>query len=1166
MGNDSNEADVGMNNSRHEEKIQSLHSGAALIGVTKTTNELYNAIIQTMTEVLGYPLSGLAIPDGEFMHFVRTLHESHGTDFSLPLDAPSISSRAYREKKTQIVNDVRKDPEYYAGPQGEKSGPQIQSSLVVPVIVEDKVRAILNLESTKLSAFSQMDVEILEVLGMHIASAVTRIDQISEIYESETRVQAIMNQAADAIVLMDIKDRIIFWNPAAERLFSYSIKEALGKTFYELLVPDHFKEKYVENRKKMLGMGLDNDIPSMECICQRKDGEDIVVEVSHSIVQYDGVPHVLRMVRDASDRKSYEKRLELLYEHASNLSQAKSIIDVYNVTREASSLVFGVNHGSIALIENNDLVFISERPKETWWRTPLDGKGISVRAVRTGETQFVPDTRLDPDYIEDNTESYEFEMRAELDVPIKIDDKVIGVYNVESSSADKFSEQDLRMVDIFVESIALTITRIRGDENRRLHEERLKMLYEYSLSLNEAESYIDIRNRTVEIINSVFGFNHGEIAMLRGEELVFQNNNPPDRWLRLPIDGPGITVRALNTGEIQLNNNAGADESYVVSSVGDGEISGSELDIPIKFGDKTVGVLNIESPQSDRFTENDVQLAEILAENIASTLQRVQAYEMTKRYEEKLESLHRSALILNEAKSIEELINSVIQIIKDILGTHWVGFAQPVETGMRIALASEYSMEEDLILPYDAKSIVMRAYRKQETVFVEDVQSDPDYVSVENEVLYVSELVVPVFASEEIFGLINIESTEIGEIADPEKRLVEILALYMGSAIERIRRQNALRESEERIRVLSQNAVDAIFAVNKEREFVIWNPAMEKMFGLTRDNFTDNTLEKLIVPEERWEEFYKEFGAIIEKRILTGNKVLESVAKRVDGTEIQVGYTASVIELDGEPHALFIMRDITEQKEQRDKINELLDQMQGLNTELERSNQDLENYTYVVSHDLKAPLRSIRSFGSFIIEDYADSLDDDGKEYLDRIINAATHMDDLIGDLLLLSRVGRKFTEEENIPLNELIDSIEEDIYATIEERNAKIIHEDLPSVKGQKTWVRQLFMNFITNGLKFNKSQTPTITIGVEEGEKFNTFSVQDNGIGIAKEYHDKIFQLFERLHTKTEYEGTGAGLTICKRIVENFGGKLWIESEEGKGSTFYFTYPREEVKNNNE
>ncbi|MBT5642227.1 hypothetical protein HOJ44_03835 [Candidatus Bathyarchaeota archaeon] len=167
-------------------------------------------------------------------------------------------------------------------------------------------------------------------------------------------------------------------------------------------------------------------------------------------------------------------------------------------------------------------------------------------------------------------------------------------------------------------------------------------------------------------------------------------------------------------------------------------------------------------------------------------------------------------------------------------------------------------------------------------------------------------------------------------------------------------------------------------------------------------------------------------------------------------------------------------------------------------------------------------------------------------------------MDELITDLLTLSRVGRKDTELGKVNLNEIVESIENDIIAILKEKNAVILKDDLPVIEGQATWLKQLFLNLITNGLKFNESPQPTIRIRVEQSEEIYQFIVNDNGIGISSEYFEKIFDLFERLHSNDQYEGTGAGLSICKRIVEGFGGRIWVESEAGVGSSFYFTIPK--------
>jgi PAS domain S-box-containing protein len=253
-----------------------------------------------------------------------------------------------------------------------------------------------------------------------------------------------------------------------------------------------------------------------------------------------------------------------------------------------------------------------------------------------------------------------------------------------------------------------------------------------------------------------------------------------------------------------------------------------------------------------------------------------------------------------------------------------------------------------------------------------------------------------------------------------------------------------------------------------------------------------------------------------------------------------------------------ILRDITNRKHDEERIDNLLEELKRSVHELEYSNRELDDYTYAVSHDLKSPLRTIESFSDFIIEDYSDSLDDTGKEYLLRIKSATNRMQGLIDDLLLISRVGRKHLEIEMIDINQTIEVIKDDFDEQIKQTNGEIISTKMPKIKTQRTWIRQIFANLISNGLKFNKSTPPKVWLDCEDLEEYYKFSVKDNGIGIDKKYHDKIFKIFQRLHTDEEYPGTGAGLTICKKIVDSWGGEIWLESALGKGTTFFFTIPK--------
>ena len=226
--------------------------------------------------------------------------------------------------------------------------------------------------------------------------------------------------------------------------------------------------------------------------------------------------------------------------------------------------------------------------------------------------------------------------------------------------------------------------------------------------------------------------------------------------------------------------------------------------------------------------------------------------------------------------------------------------------------------------------------------------------------------------------------------------------------------------------------------------------------------------------------------------------------------------------------------------------------------ELELSNRELDNYTYAVSHDLKAPLRTIQAFTHLLLKGYSEDLDEEGRDYLNRVGNASRRMQELVDDLLVLSRVGRKYTEETLVDLNKLMDEIRLDLEAALKEKEAEILCDNLPTIKAQKVWIHQLFTNLIDNGIKFNDSTSPRVWVAYEERWGDYVFSVKDNGIGISEKDMAKVFDVFQRLHTQEEYPGTGAGLAICRKIVESYGGRIWVESQLGSGSIFYFTYPK--------
>jgi signal transduction histidine kinase len=242
----------------------------------------------------------------------------------------------------------------------------------------------------------------------------------------------------------------------------------------------------------------------------------------------------------------------------------------------------------------------------------------------------------------------------------------------------------------------------------------------------------------------------------------------------------------------------------------------------------------------------------------------------------------------------------------------------------------------------------------------------------------------------------------------------------------------------------------------------------------------------------------------------------------------------------------------------RDELNAEIAERQQAEEDLKRSNENLEQFAYVASHDLQEPLRVMSSFSQLLEKRYKDKLDQDAKEFIAFIVDAAARMQALISDLLAFSRVSRLEITLKEIDCNEILTQVVKSIAVTISENRATVTSDNLPVIMAHEVSLFQLFSNLVGNALKFRSREDPRIHISSRENENEWIFSVQDNGIGIDPQYAERIFLIFQRLHRKEEYKGTGIGLSICKTIVTNLGGRIWVESQLHRGSTFYFTIPK--------
>jgi PAS domain S-box-containing protein len=356
------------------------------------------------------------------------------------------------------------------------------------------------------------------------------------------------------------------------------------------------------------------------------------------------------------------------------------------------------------------------------------------------------------------------------------------------------------------------------------------------------------------------------------------------------------------------------------------------------------------------------------------------------------------------------------------------------------------------------------------------------------------------------------------------------------------------KESGAKYRGLLEAAPDAMVVVNPHREIVLLNVRAEKQFGYSRDELIGKRVNTIIpqgFAERLIADGLRSAEDALAQQIGTG---IELTGRRKDGSEFPIEIMLSPLESAEGVLVTAAIRDITTRKHAEAHLLENV-------AELNRSNEELAQFANVASHDLQEPLRMVASYTQLLSRRYKGRLDADADEFIAFAADGASRMQRLIADLLAYSRVGTKGQDLVGISSEHALQQALLNLRGAIEDSGAQVTHDPLPTVLADEMQLIQLFQNLVGNGIKYQNPGVPRVHIGVvRDGEKKWKFSVNDNGLGIDARYFDKIFGMFQRLHKREEFAGTGIGLTICKKIVERHGGSMSVESALGHGSTFHF------------
>jgi PAS domain S-box-containing protein len=362
------------------------------------------------------------------------------------------------------------------------------------------------------------------------------------------------------------------------------------------------------------------------------------------------------------------------------------------------------------------------------------------------------------------------------------------------------------------------------------------------------------------------------------------------------------------------------------------------------------------------------------------------------------------------------------------------------------------------------------------------------------------------------------------------------LSVYFRDITDRVEYERQLAKYETIVETID----DGIYVKDEDGHFTMVNDAYAALTGYDREELIGEHAS-LVVDEDTIEQSRETLTASGDGR----TPAMEAEIHTAEGDRVPVEGTFATLRTDDSQEEIGVVRDVTDRKERE--------------RELEASNERLEQFAYAASHDLQEPLRMVSSYLQLIEGRYTDDLDADGEEFIAYAVDGAERMREMIDGLLEYSRIDSQGDPFEPVALDAVLEDVLTDLQVMIERSDAEITAESLPEVEGDPRQLRQLFQNLLSNAIEYSGDEPPRVHVSAERAGRYWRVSVRDEGIGIPDDDSDRVFQVFQRLHGREEYDGTGIGLAICRRIVERHGGRIRVDSEPGDGATFTFTLPVE-------
>jgi PAS domain S-box-containing protein len=990
--------------------------------------------------------------------------------------------------------------------------------------------------------------------------------------ESEAALREVINTMGDALVISDLQGRVREVNREFTHLTGYGRSEAQGTEFpYPWLLEEEtprFVQWISELREKRY-------LRDFDMTWRHKDGHETAISLSTTLFRNaSGEPvAMLNIARDIGERRrlvtelaTRSRQIEMLNRIISRANSTVDFAEIFETVSAEVGKILAFDEINVALLsEDRKSISIIARAGENipsvhmGKMVPLD-RTVSQLAVQRGEAVVVSNL---PKHPELGTRVYSVQegLKSQISIPIVLNNRILGTLNVASLEPEKFSDADLKILQPISDQIGAMIDRARlfqkvSDDSKYIHN-LLNSIDSVVFTVDESYHVREV-NHAWRQYAALKGFNQQtdeSAAVGMNLESVIAD---PALWAELNQSMPKLfdgTMKIFST-EVVLGRDPWDRTFRLVVN-------------PMTIGGKVIGLV---------FTYTD--LTEI-----------VRTKEEVNRRNEELVALNAISASITKTLNLEEVLDVAFTQVREMLKADtFLCFLEYGERG-KLALARSFGIDtgtasgiQNLEIGKGSEAL---ASAHEPFMVALGTSHDGDLVSALRALLGCigkdEIIVLPLQSKERALGALLMTLPGGHARFEEQRRFLSLLGSQLGSAIENAQLYAEVQAQVQRITSLYELGRGLTGALDSKTLLELVHGEVSRSIPLRTFTY-DEFLERPFALKAVFRALHNDTGEYIVEPV-TDERVVEdgSPAKGVLTTgdpylQTEGGLepvmivpvrsqqkVTGLITVTGAPGTVYtptylrLLESIANLTEiALDRVL-LYEETIAKSREIEQRNRELDDFAYVVSHDLKEPLITIEGYSKIILGDHGDKLPDEGREHLASVVQSSGRMKNLIEDLLTLSRVGRSAEAPEFVSVKALLDDVLRDFVFTLEQRNAAVeIPERLPEVRYNATQLSMVFRNLISNAIKFNAQHRPQVTIGLKEKPDHFLFSVKDNGIGIAPEHYEKVFVIFQRLNRAEEYQGTGAGLTIVKRIIERHGGRIWVDSKVGEGTTFYFTVLR--------